>query len=215
MDTQENTPLKWPDGFGRTLIESRHNQKAWKKQWSVYVKGVAEELRKFDAGAVTITRNAPSDERFDPGVAVWFSLKRSEDFSWQRGLGIDNPKPSLEEIDRAFKRLAAKHHPDAVYGGSGGDVKLYMQYDEWRKQAKAWVRGESAFDLANCLPCDLYVEARQNLAAIKLTLAHLRALDRLGNPFMVERIMERSFRASLPAQASASREVGYVEPVTA
>ncbi len=202
MEIQETSPLKWPDGFGRTLIEDRRHQGAWKKQYSIYSKAVCEELRKFGAGAVMITRNPPSDEKFDPGIAVWFSLKRSEDFSWQRGLQIDNPKPTLPEIDAAFKRLAAKHHPDSVIGGSGGDVKLYMQFDEWRKQAKAWVRGESAFDLANCLPCDLYDEARQNLAAIKLTLSHLRALDRLGNPFIVERIMERSFRAALPQNAT-------------
>lgn len=211
IEHQETTPLKWPEGFGRTLIEDRKDQRQWKKQYSVYAKAVVEELRKFNAGAVTITRNSAADEKYDPGVAVWFSLKRTEDFSWQRGLGIDNPKPTIAEIDTAFKRLAAKHHPDAVIGGSGGDVKLYMQFDEWRRQARAWVRGESAFDLANCLPCDLYVEAQQNLAAIKLTLSHLRALDRLGNPFIVERIMERSFRAALPQQASEARH----EPVTA
>jgi hypothetical protein len=202
MEIQEVTPLKWPEGFGRTLIDNRRDQRAWKKQYSVYSKAVAEELRKFSASAITITRNPPAEEKYDPGVAVWYSLKRTEDFSWQRGLQIDNPKPSIAEIDSAFKRLAAKHHPDAVIGGSGGDVKLYMQFDEWRRAARTWVRGEFGNDLANCLPCDLYVEARQNLAAIKLTLAHLRALDRLGNPFIVERIMERSFRAALPAQAA-------------
>jgi hypothetical protein len=201
MEYQETSLLKWPDGFGRTLIEDRRDQRAWKKQWSVYAKGVTEELRKFSAGAVTITRNPSADEKYDPGVAVWFSLKRTEDFSWQRGLQIDNPKPTIAEIDAAFKRLAAKHHPDSVIGGSGGDVKLYMQFDEWRRQARAWVRGDSALDLANCLPCDDFIEARQNLAAIKLILSHLRALERLGNHFIVERIMERSFRAALPQNA--------------
>lgn len=208
MDHQELTPLRWPEGFGRTLINDRRSQGAWKKPYSVYAKAVAEELRKLGASAVQITRQPPSEERIDPGVAVWFALKRTEDFSWQRGLQIDSPKPTIAEIDSAFKRLAAKHHPDSVAGGSGGDVKLYMKFDEWRRLAKAWVRGANVEALDNCLPCDVFVEARQNIAAIKLTLAHLRGLERLGNPFVVERVMERSFRAALPAQAGS--EVGDV-----
>lgn len=202
MEYQEITPLKWPEGFGRTLIDDRRSQGSWKKQWSVYVKGVSEELRRFGAAAVQITRNLPSDERYDPGVAVWFSLKQTQDFSWQKGLEIDNPKPSIEEIDRQYKKLSAKHHPDLVANGSGGDTKLFIQFGEWRKMAKAWVRGESAFSLTQCLPCDDFIEQRQNLAAIKLILTHLRALERLGNKFIVERIMERSFNAALPAHAS-------------
>lgn len=202
MEHQELTPLKWPEGFGRTLIGERKAQGSWKKPYSFYVKGVVDELQRFGAGAVTITRNAPSEEKVDPGIAVWYSLKPKEDTSWQVTLQIDNPKPTVEEIDRQFKRLASKHHPDPVAGGSGGDVRLYMKYDAARKMAKAWVRGENLYNLDNCLPCDIYVEARQNIAALKLTLTHLRALERLGNPFVVERVMERSFRASLPAKAS-------------
>src|SRR5689334_18927482 len=108
MEHQEIEQLKWPDGFGGTLLEHRRTNGSWKKQYSVYVKGVVDELRRFGASAVQITRNPKGDERFDPGVAVWFSMKRNEDFSWQRGLQIDNPKPSIEEIDRSFKRLSAK-----------------------------------------------------------------------------------------------------------
>lgn len=202
MEYQEVSPLKWPEGYSRTLIGDRRSQGSWKKPWSVYVKGVSEELRRFGAAAVQITRNPSSDERYDPGVAVWFSLKQTQDFSWQKGLEIDNPKPSVEEIDRQYKRLSAKHHPDSVANGSGGDTKLFIQFGEWRKMAKAWVRGESAFSLTQCLPCDDFIEQRQNLAAIKLILTHFRALERLGNKFIVERIMERSFNAALPAHAA-------------
>lgn len=200
MEHQETMPLKWPDGYGRTLIKERQSRAAWKKPFAHYQKAVLKELELLGAGAVTITRNPSSEERADPGVAVWFSRKRSEDFSWQVGLQIENPQPSIEEIDKAFKRLATKHHPDAVANGSGGDVRTYMKLGEYRRQAKAWVKGENAFQLDNCIPCDVYTEARQNLAAIKLILSHFRALERLGNPFILERVMERTFRASLPAQ---------------
>lgn len=206
MEYQEATSLRWPDGYGRTLINERRTQGMWKKPYSVYVKGVADELRRFGASAVLITRQPPADEKYDPGVAVWFSLKKGDDTSWQQGLQIDSPKPSIGEIDTAFKRLAAKHHPDSVAGGSGGDVKLYMKYDEWRRKAKAWVRGDNLLTPENCIPCDIFVEARQNIAAIKLILAHLRGLERLGNPFIVERVIERSFRAALPAQGRSETE---------
>lgn len=200
MEHQEAMPLKWPDGYGRTLIQDRQSRAAWKKPFTVYQKGVLKELELLGAGAVTITRNPPSEERLDPGVAVWYSRKRTEDFSWQVGLQIDNPKPTIEEISSAFKRLAAKHHPDAVSGGSGGDVRTYMKLDEWRRKARAWVKGENIYGLDNCIPCDVYTDSRQNLAAIKLILSHFRALERLGNPFILERVMERTFRAALPQQ---------------
>ena len=63
---QEVTPLKWPDGFGRTLIGDRRSQKAWKKPFAVYANGVIEELKRFGAQAVTITRNKLEDEKYDP-----------------------------------------------------------------------------------------------------------------------------------------------------
>lgn len=210
MQFKETEPLKWPDGFGRTLIDDRRSQGGWKKPYATYVKGVVDELRRFGASVVQITKNSREDERYDPGVAVWFSINRTGDSSWQKGLEIDNPKPTIEEIDRQFKRLAAKHHPEAVANGSGGDTKMFLKYGDWKRQARAWVRGESIYSLDECLPCDVFTEQRQNMAAIKLTLTHLRGLERLGNPFIVERIMERSFRAALPANASTEVRDGAV-----
>jgi hypothetical protein len=207
MQSEEQHPLKWPEGFGRTLIAERREQRAWKKQMSIYIKQSTKELELLGAKTAVFTWNEGADAQRDPGVAIWFSMERSKDTSWQRTLQIDNPNPKRKEIDKAFKRLSFKHHPDQVSGGSGGDVKIYMKLEEAWRSAKAWVQGDLGFDLQNCLPCDLYSEPRQNMAALKLTLAHLRALQRLGNPFIVESMMERGLRTALPAPAGEPAHV--------
>lgn len=204
MTVDEQHPLKWPEGFGRTLIQDRRDQRQWKKQISVYIKQSSKELELLGAKTAVITWNDGALAERDPGVAIWFSMERAKDTSWQRTLQIDNPNPTREEVDKAFKRLSFKHHPDQVAGGSGGDVKIYMKLEESWRSAKAWVQGDTGFNLQNCLPCDLYIQPRMNMAALKLTLSHLRALKRLGNPFIVESMMERGLRTALPAAAGES-----------
>jgi hypothetical protein len=151
---------------------------------------------------VTISRNTGDRERLDPGVAVWFSLAPQQDFSWQSGLRLDNPAPSLDEIDAAYRRLAQKHHPDAVANGSGGDVEVFQKLSEYRKQARSWVLGENTAKLEHSIPCDKFTEVRLNLAAIRLALAAFRQLERVGIPAILERVMDRAFKTALPAQAS-------------
>lgn len=198
MEHKELIPLKWPEGWGRTLIEHRKSRPAWKKPLSAYQADVLKELQRIGVTAATISRNERDKERMDPGVAVWFSLKPADDFSWQAGLHLDNPAPSLDEIDKAFRSLAQKHHPDAVNSGSGGDVAMFHRLSEYRKQARAWVLGTNAPPLDNCIPCDKFIEARQNLAAIRLALAAFRQLERVGIPAILERVMDRAFKAALP-----------------
>jgi hypothetical protein len=202
MDIKEQHPLKWPQNFGRTLIDERINQKAWKKQLSVYVKAVAHEAELLGAKIVLITYNdRAEDSQKDPGVAVWYSRQRSKDTSWQRVLRLDNPNPTREQIDKAFKSrvMEEKCHPDQVAGGSGGDAKMYIKLDEAWRNAKAYLEGDNPYDLKNCLPMDRYVDVRQNMAGCKLYLEHLRAMYRLGNPFVVESMMEQGLRAALTA----------------
>jgi hypothetical protein len=107
--TIEST-LRWPDGWPRTLIEHRQSRSAWKKHIMEYQKAITKELIAMKVTAASITFNSSSSR--DPGVAVWYSLQSAEDVSWQIGLQIDNPAPTLDEIDSAFKRLAVKCHPD-------------------------------------------------------------------------------------------------------
>jgi hypothetical protein len=202
LEVHDESPLKWPEGWSRTLIENRKSQASWKKLFSFYRDSVLHELEKMNVSAVTISRNDGDLVRRDPGVAVWFSIKPVADWSWQSGLQIDSPIPSLDEIDSAYKRLARKHHPDAVANGSGGDIQTYHKLTEYRKKARAWVLGGDTLSHGNCLPMDRFVDSRQNLAAIAAALRHFRGLERLGMPAIVERVMSTAFKAALPQRAS-------------
>jgi hypothetical protein len=202
LEIKDETPLRWPEGWSRTLIEHRKTQAAWKRPLSFYRDAVIKELERMGVMAVTISRNDTAKERLDPGVAVWFSMKPTADFSWQMGLQLDNPAPSLDEIDSAYRRLVQKHHPDAVQNGSGGDVQMFHKLTDYRKKARAWVLGQNAQILDNCIPCDRFTDARQNLAAVRSALAHFRGLERVGIPAILERVMSSAFKTALPQTAS-------------
>lgn len=202
LEAHDETPLKWPEGWSRTLIDNRKSQAAWKRPFSFYRDAVLKELERMGVSAATISHNDAGRERLDPGVAVWFSIKATADFSWQNGLQLDNPVPSLDEIDTAYRRLAQKHHPDAVANGSGGDIQMFHKLSDYRKKARAWVLGDMAQKHDNCIPCDRFVDARQNLAAIRSALAHFRGLERVGIPAILERVMSSAFKTALPAKAS-------------
>lgn len=203
METREQIPLRWPEGWSRTLINNRKRQGSWKRPGSFYRDAVLKELGRVGATAVTISRNEPIKEEIDPGIAVWFSMKPTKDFSWQLALQLDNPMPTEDQIRDAFVRIARKHHPDQVNSGSGGDPQIYMQLDEHRKKALAWIRGSGAPALDHCIPCDRFVETRQNLAAVASALRAFRALERVGIPAILERVMDRAFKAALPGKGEA------------
>ena len=202
LNVQDQTPLKWPEGWSRTLIERRRSQAQWKRPFLYYREAVAIELSRLGVSSAVISRNDSVRERLDPGVALWFSLTPAEDFSWQTGLQLDTPAPSLAEIDAAYRRLAQKHHPDSVANGSGGDVAMFYRLSEYRKRARAWVLGTSSVQHDNCIPCDRFTDARQNVAAIRSALAHFRGLERVGIPAILERVMDRAFRTAIPEKAS-------------
>lgn len=211
METNDEIPLRWPEGWARTLISQRKPQAAWRRDLTFYRSAVLKELGRIGVTNVTISRNDRNAERVDPGVAVWFSLKPADDFSWQTALHIDNPAPTLKEIDDAFRRQAQKHHPDAIANGSGGDEAMFRRLREYRDKAKAWVLGTSAPVLDNCIPCDKFVETRQNLAAVANALRAFRALERVGIPAILERVMDRAFKAALPPADSKREEVANAQ----
>jgi hypothetical protein len=199
LELHDEVPLKWPDGYPRTLIDNRKSNAAWKKSIGDYRQAIADELARTGVASATITHNELSREDRDPGVAIWFSMKAAENFDWQVGLGIDNPVPTLDEIDRAYKALALKHHPDR-----GGDVELFKRAGQYREEAKAYVLGSATLQQDNCLPFDQFKTVKMNLAAALSALRHFRGLERLGMPSIVARIMSHAFKAGLPEKATVN-----------
>jgi hypothetical protein len=192
--------LRWPDGWPRTLIEHRQSRNAWRKAIMEYQKAITKELIAMKVTAASITFNPPSVR--DPGVAVWYSLESAEDVSWQIGLQIDNPAPTLDQIDSAFKRLALKCHPD-THPDDPSALEMFKKINAFRDSARAYILGTAAPRLENCIPMDRFVDVKQNLAGVRLFLSYVRGMERLGGPAVVKRIMERTFRTALTAGASS------------
>jgi len=205
VKVEDRRPLKWPDGQVRTLIDRRARRPAWKKTFLQYRDRLVQQLGRLGISEALITYNpSPSDEQ-DPGVAVYFSKPRARDFSWQVGLGIDSPMPTVEQIDRAFHAKALKHHPDKVAGGSGGDIKLYYQYDAYKRQALDWVQGRQKTEHEYVMACDRCTEPKWNLEAVRRMLMAVAVMDEFGNPGTLERTF-KGFKTALPVHASTGTE---------
>lgn len=192
IEVKEKNELRWPDGVDRTFIKLRKPQKAWKKTWKQSVDAVGLELTRMGEGATSILICRSPDERTDPGVAVWFSMKK-EDFGWQQGLGLLNPSPTLAEIDAAFKSKAKKFHPD---NRETGDPEVFKKLSEWRSAAEAWITGSHAHTHEYVMAIDQYTEARLNLNALRLAFSYIRGLERVGAPSILTQTLG-AFRAKL------------------
>jgi len=114
-------------------------------------------------------------------------------------LRIDNPAPSIEEIESAFRRLAAPYHPD-----KGGDIETWHALDKHKKNALAYVNRLSGASRDFVIPCDNFKEARWNINAIRMTIHSLRQMERDGTSGLLERAM-KGF-AALP-ESVPDREV--------
>jgi hypothetical protein len=200
----EQSPLKWPDGQQRTLIDRRVSKNGWKKTFRQYTERLTQQLQKLGMAEATISFNQSPMDRQDPGVALYFSAPQREDYSWQAALGIDSPMPTEEQIEKAFKAKAMKHHPDMVKQ-SGGDVKLWYLYDEHKKRALAWVKGTYKAEREYVIGCDRCTEPRWNLEAIRRILMAVAVMDEYGNPGTLERTF-KGFRVALPAHASTEEK---------
>jgi hypothetical protein len=195
IEVNEQSVLKWPDGVERTRIKERQAQKAWRKGWADTRKALVDELQRLGATSILITRH--EDERMDSGVAVWFS-RRKEDFSWQQGLGLDTPAPTLDQIDANYRERAKKCHPD-----NGGDPALFKQMTEWRDAARAWVKGTHNHAHEFVMAIDQYSEARLNLKALQLAFYHIRRLEAVGAPAILNQTLG-AFRTKLVASVGGA-----------
>lgn len=176
--------LRWPEGQRRTLIKLREDRKQWKKPLSHYLKELEEELEKLGAVGVVITGD-PADERIDSGVAVYFSLPPAEATGdWQEILGIDNPKPTVTEIDARFKELRIRYTPD---NRQTGNLEFYLKCEAAAREAKSWVTGDFGKKHERCIPCDRYNQVRLNVKAIQYTINRMRGIQDFGSPGFLDR----------------------------
>lgn len=184
---KETYPLKWPEGWPRTMLKDREDKKAWKKSEHEAIEILELELHRFEVISSVLTRKDPSDIRTakDPSVCVQFSRRHEDDFSWQSALGLSSPTPTLDEIDSAFRKLAAHHHPDR-----GGDVQTFIALNEHKKNAVAYVNRLSGAAHEYAIACDKYSESRWNITAICHTIRSLRQMERDGTSRLLERAME-------------------------
>ncbi len=183
----EKYPLLWPTGWPRTRPQDRESRAAWKRTEHQTIEALELELKRFGVISATLTRKDPSDFRgpSDPSVAVHFSRKHEDDFSWQDALGIYDPAPTLDAIDAAYRKLAAQHHPDR-----GGDVEMFRALTTHRKNALAYVNRLIGQAHDHVIACDKFKESRWNINAIRLTIHSLRQIERDGTSALLEQAMK-------------------------
>lgn len=184
---KETYPLAWPEGWQRTRIQDREGRGAWKKNERQSIEALELELRRFGVLSATLTRKDPADFRGapDPSVALWFSRKHTDDFSWQDALGIKNPAPERDEIDEVYRALARKHHPDM-----GGDVEMFRAITMHYKKALAYVERLTGRTHELSIACDKYEKTAWNINAIRMTLHSLRQIERDGASALLEQAMK-------------------------
>lgn len=181
---KESSPLKWPEGWARTLPEKQRLHAQWRKTQSFYMTVLENELKRMGAISSVLTINARGDR--DPGAAIWFSRRREDDFSWRETLGVSAAYPTLEQIDDAYRTLAKKYHPE----GSSGDIVIFHKITEARKKAKDWVNRSEGNLLDHAIGADAFKEVRQNIAALANSIRHIRGLERCGTSAIMEKTFE-------------------------
>lgn len=206
-EKKESHPLAWPDDWPRTRPQDRRPMAAWKRSANQYRDALVTELTRMESPSAVISSNVPLNlrgsmtpgiEPLDVGVAVYFSRKIKEDFSWQDALGIHDPAPSEQQIQDAFRRLAQQHHPDR-----GGDIAMFQAATKHRDNALRWVNRKTSQNFDYVIACDQFKEVRLNMAAIGLTIKAIRQIERCGTSSLLERAF-KGFSA-LPAGREAEQ----------
>lgn len=192
---REIYPLAWPLDVPRVRPQDRKQRKAWKYTSPHAIGLLDKELKLFGAVGITLTRKDP-DERLsapDPSVAVYFSRHGEQDFKWQDALGITSPDPSIDEVNRAFRELAKRYHPDI----RREDAERMVELNAHRDNAIRFIKQSHGEQSQYCIPCDNFSEVRWNVNAIRNTVHSFRQMERDGTSRMVERSLQ-SFTAALP-----------------
>lgn len=191
MQASEKFPLSWPAGWPRVRPQDRRTMAAWKRSLSQYQDLLTKELTRMECPSFLISSNVPLNQRgemtrgvepLDIGVAVYFSRKMKEDFSWQDALDLHDPAPTEQQVSDAFRRLAQIHHPDR-----GGDVAMFQAATRHRDNALRWINRKSNTNFDYVIASDTFKEVRLNVAAIVGSLKAIRQLERCGTSAILER----------------------------
>lgn len=205
---KDTFPLAWPEGWPRTRPQDRKAQAAWKRTATQYRDALEKELNRMEAPSFIISSNVPLTQRgamtpgiepLDVGVGVYFSRKVKETFSWQDALDLHDPAPTLEQIDRAFRKLSLQYHPDRP----GGDIAMFQALTKHRDNARNWVNRRTNQNFEYVLACDQFNAVRLNMAAVCLTLKAIRQIERCGT----SSLLERAFSGFAQITAGAGSEV--------
>lgn len=208
--TRESFPLQWPESWTRTRPQDRRKMAAWKRTANQYRDEIVKELERIEAPSFVISSDVPLTNRdsmtrgiepLDVGVAIYFSRKVKEDFSWQDALNLHQPAPTEQQVNDAFRRLAAMYHPD-----KGGDITMFQAATKHRDNALRWITRKTNQNFDYVIANDQFKEVRLNMAAIAMSLKALRQLDRCGSTGLLERAF-RGFSA-LPEYRGESQMVG-------
>lgn len=192
---QESHPLKWPDGWTRTRIPDRRDNRQWKKTRRQYEDALLAELARSGASVVVISTNESPDgkEPRDPGVAVYFTRKGEPDYSWMDVLGVTDPSATLADIRAAYIEKSKRYHTDNL---ETGDKELFVALRRAYDSAKLWAEGKSENDQQLVIACDAYTQVRWNVQSIRITVAALRRIEDCG----ASGVLDRAFKgfAALP-----------------
>ena len=192
VDVQDEMKLRWPEGWSRTLIELRKPGKQWQKPLEYYRQQIIKELTLMGATSILIARATVDQERLDPGVAVWFSMT-TEDYSWQTLLELP-PAPTLDQIDASYRVKAKQVHPE----GPKPDIEMFVRLGKARVAAIAWVKGTHTDRHEFVMALDRYGAIKWNMAGLSRALNAFRSLQKMGMPAILERVLDKAFKAALP-----------------
>lgn len=206
-EKKESFPLTWPTDWPRTRPQDQRPMASWKRTANQYRDALVTELGRMESPSAVISSNVPMNlrgamtvgvEPRDVGVAVYFSRKVKEDFSWQDVLGIRDPISATEgQVQEAFKRLAQIYHPDR-----GGDLSMFQKVTGARDNALRWINRKTDQRFDYVIACDQFKEVRLNMAAIVMTIKAIRQIERCGT----SSLLERAFRGF--AALTAGQEAG-------
>lgn len=172
--------LEWPAGTPRTRIDSRESNSQWKKTSTFYEDALIKEFDRMGVVAIKITTNNTVQ---DPGVAVWVSRQKEADYSWQDLLGITDPSPSKDEINRAYREKIVPYHTDKP----GSDLEMFLLITKARDRALEWIQMTEGHLHNYAIACDRWKESKWNLNAIRLTVGAMRQMERCGTSAMMEK----------------------------